>query len=65
MPSEDTKRLKSHQYQKYDKVQFIIYANLEFIIERIDECKANPENSSTTKVSDHITSSFLMSTKMS
>ena len=65
MHSEDTKRLKFHQYQKYDKVQFVIYANLECIIERIDGRKTNPENSSTTKVSDHITSGFIMLTKMS
>ena len=61
MPSEDTKRLKFNQYQKSDKVPFIIYADLECIIEKIDECKNNPDNSSTTKVSEHIPSGFSMS----
>ena len=28
MPSEDPKRLKFNQYQKSDKVPFIIYADL-------------------------------------
>ena len=32
------------------------------IIEKIDGCKNNPENSSTTKVSEQIPSSFLTST---
>ena len=39
MPSEDTKILEFNQYQKSDKATFIIYADLEFIIERIDGCK--------------------------
>ena len=34
MLSEDTKILKLNQYQKYDKAPFIIYANLECIIEK-------------------------------
>ena len=32
------------------------------MIEKIDGCKNNPENSSTAKVSEHITSAFSMST---
>ena len=62
MPSEDTKILEFNQYQKSDKAPFIIYADLECIIEKIDGCKNNPENSSTTKVSTHISSGFSMST---
>ena len=62
MPSEDTKISESNQYQKSDKALFIIYADLECLIEKIDGCKNNPENSSTTKVSEHIPSGFSMST---
>ena len=62
MPSEDTKILEFNQYQKSDKAPFIIYADLECLIEKTDGCKSNPENSSTTKVSEHITSGFSMST---
>ena len=62
MPSDDTKILEFNQYQKSDKAIFIIYADLERIIEKIDGCKNNPENSSTTKVSKHIPSGFSMST---
>ena len=39
------------QYQKCDKVPFIIYASLECIIEKIDGYKNKPENSSIKKVS--------------
>ena len=62
MPSEETKILELNQYQKSDKAPFIIYADFECIIEKIDGCKNNPENSSTTKVSKHIPSGFSMST---
>ena len=54
--------LEFNQYQKSDKAPFIIYVDLECIIEKIDGCKNNPENSSTTKVSKHIPSRFSMST---
>ena len=42
MPSEDTKILEFNQYQKSDKARLIIYADLEFIIEKIDGCKKHP-----------------------
>ena len=61
MPSEDTKILEFNQYQKSDKAPFIIYADLECIIEKTDGYKNNPENSFTTKVSEHILSGFSMS----
>ena len=62
MPSEDTNILEFSQYQKSDKAPFAIYADLECLIEKIDGCKNNPENSSTTKVSEHSPSGFSMST---
>ena len=61
MPPDDTKILEFNQYQKSDKASFIIYADIECVIEKIDGCKNNPENSSTTKVSEHIPSGFSMS----
>ena len=33
MPSEDTINIKIYQYQKSDQVQFIIYGDLEYLIE--------------------------------
>ena len=62
MPSEGTKILEFNQYQKSDKAPFIIYADLECIIEKINGCKNNPENSSAKKLSEHISSGFSMST---
>ena len=48
MPSEDTIILEFNQNQKFDKAPFIIYADLECIIKKIDRCKNNPENSFST-----------------
>ena len=50
--------LEFNQYQKSDKAPFIIYADLECVIEKIDRCKNNPENSSTAKASEHIPPGF-------
>ena len=46
---EDTKISEFNQYQRSDKARFIIYADPECKIERIDGCKKNPENLSTAK----------------
>ena len=54
MSSEDTKILEFNQYQKSDKAPFIIYADLECLIEKIDGCKNNPHKSFKTKVDEHI-----------
>ena len=50
------------QYQKSYKAPFIIYADLECIIEKIDGWKNNPKISSTANVSEHIPPGFSMST---
>ena len=50
---------------KSDKAQFIVYEDLECIIKKIDGCKNDPKNSSTTKVTDHIPSGFSISTVFS
>ena len=49
MPFEGTKILEFNQYQKFDKASFTIFADLECIVQKIDGCKNNPENSCTTK----------------
>ena len=62
MSSEDTKILEFNKYHKFDKTSFIIYGNLESLIEKIDGCKNNPEKSTTTKLNEHIPSDSSMST---
>ena len=62
MPYEDTKILEFNKYQKSDKEPFLIYAYLDFIIEKIEGCKNNIENLSTTNVRKNIPSSFSIPT---
>ena len=61
VPSKDTKILEFNQYQKSGKTSFVIYADFECLVEKIDGCKNNAKNSSTTKVSNHIPSGFSVS----
>ena len=58
IPSEDTKILEFNQYQNSDEATFIIYADFDCIIEKIDRCKNNPEKSFTAKVRERIPSVF-------
>ena len=37
-----------HQYKNSNKVLFVIYPDVECLVEKTEECKNNPENSSTT-----------------
>ena len=39
---------------------YIIYADLECLIKEIDGCENNSENSSTTKLSEHIPRGYSM-----
>ena len=56
MPFEDKKIIWKNllkefsQYQESHKVSFFIYADLECLIEKIDGCKNNPENSLEIRV---------------
>ena len=56
MSSEDK---EFNKVLEFDKAPSFIYANLKCLIEKIDGCKSNPENSSTAKVGKHIPSGFL------
>ena len=62
MLSKDTKILEFNEYQKSDKAPFIIYADLEYLVDKIDRCKNNPQNSSTTNLTEYIPSNISIST---
>ena len=48
LPSEETKILEINRNQKSNKAPFIIFVDLECTTRKTDECKNNPENSSST-----------------
>ena len=56
MPNEDNKVLKYNHGEHSMNVPFIIYADLETLLEKMTTCNNNPEKSSTTKTNKHIPS---------
>ena len=53
MPKEDTKILKYNHDEKSVKVPFVIYADLESLLEQMRAFSNNPEKSSTIKLNGH------------
>ena len=54
MPKEDKKILKYNHRDKSMKVPFIIYADMESLIEKINICHNNSKKLSTTKITKHL-----------
>ena len=63
MPKEDNKILKYNLGEKSMRVPFIIYADLEFLLNKISTCHNNPEKSSTTKINEHTPSDYSLITQ--
>ena len=49
MLSEKDNILEFNQYMKLDKIPYIIYADMESLIEKVDGCASNPENNFNNK----------------
>ena len=58
MPEEYNKILKYNEGETSTRIPFIIYANLECLLEKMNTCHNNPEKSSTTKINKHIPSGY-------
>ena len=65
MPDEDNKIIKYNQGEKSIKSPFIIYADLECLLEKISTCYNNPEKSSTTEINKHTLSGYSLFTHCS
>ena len=65
IPKEDNKILKYNHREKSIKVPFIIYADLEFLLKKMNTCHNNPEKSSTTKINKHSPSDYSLVTHCS
>ena len=50
MRKEDNKILKYNHGEKSMKVSSIIYADLEYLLEKMNTCHNNPEKLSATKI---------------
>ena len=60
MHSQNCKILQIDQNMKSDKLSYIIYVDLELLIEKIDGCANNPRKASTTKIGEHIHCGYSM-----
>ena len=58
MPDKDNKILKYNHGEKFMKVPFIIYADLDSLLEKMDTCHNTPEKSSTTKINKYTPSGY-------
>ena len=54
--------LEFSPYMKSDKMPYIIYADIESLIKKLDGYASNPENSSATYIGEHIPCGYSMST---
>ena len=65
MPNEDNKIIKYNQGEKSIRSPFIIYADLECLLEKISTCYNNFEESSTTEINKHTPSGYSLFTHCS
>ena len=62
MPNEDNKILKYNHGEKSIKHPFIIYSDLECLLEKMSTCHNNPKKASTTKLNEYKPSVYSMFT---
>ena len=65
MPKEDKKILKYNHGEKSMKVSFIVYSNLESLLEKTRSCHNNPKKSPTNKINKHRPSGYSLLTPCS
>ena len=65
MPTDKNNLIKYNQGNKSLKLPFIIYADLECLLKKIDTCQNNPDLSFTTKINQHIPSGYSIYTSCS
>ena len=65
MPTKDNNIIKYNQGEKSIKLPFIIYADLECLLETMDTCYNNPKESSTTEINKHTPSGYSLFTHCS
>ena len=65
MPTKDNNIIKYKQGEKSIKLPFVIYADLECLLEKMDTCYNNPKESSTTEKNKHTPSGYSLFTHCS
>ena len=65
MPTKDNNIIKYNQGEKYIKLPFVVYADLECLLEKMSTCQNNPNESSTTEINKHTPSGYSLFTHCS
>ena len=65
MPIKGNNTIKYNQGEKSIKMPFTIYADLEFLLEKMSTCQNDPNKSSTTKINKHTPSGYSIFTHCS
>ena len=58
MPTKNNNIIKYYHGEKSMKLPFVIYADLECLLEKMSTCINNPNESSTTKINKHVPSGY-------
>ena len=62
MPTKDNNIIKYNHGEKSMKLPFVIYADLECLLEKMSTCQNNPNKSSTTELNKHTPSGYSLFT---
>ena len=65
MPTKHNNTIKYNQGEKSIKLPFLVYADSEFLLEKMSTCQNNPNESSTTEIHKHTPSSYSLFTRFS
>ena len=65
MPTKDNTIIKYNQGEKSVKLSFVVYADLECLLEKMSTCQNNPNESSTTEINKHTPSGYSLFTHCS
>ena len=65
MPTKSNNIIKYNQGEKSIKLPFVIYADLECLLEKMSTCQNNPNESSTTEINKHTPSGYSVFTHCS
>ena len=65
MPTKDSNIIKYNQGKKSIKLPFVVYADLEYLLEKMSTCQNNPNESSTTEINKHVPSGYSLFTHFS
>ena len=65
MPTKDNNIIKYNQGEKSIKLPFVVYADLECLLEKMSTCQNNPNASSATEINKHAPSGYSLLTHCS